>query len=421
MLKQIVFVAATLITLVIFLITAYRLYRYYKLTLPYSFGRYGKRLMVMMDVAFFQTKIFRRPIVGLMHAIVFWGFCAIVVGTIEIILDGFLGTERILYPLGWFYDLITASGDIFAALIIICILAFLIRRVFMHLKRFNGAEMKKKSHQDANFALSLILLLMLSLLGLNVFYITSCASECHGLYPVSAPIAAWLGSGEEDHLIMEFFWWSHILLIFLFANILPYSKHFHVFMSVPNTFLTRLEPLGKLTNMDDITREVKLMIDPNATFEASEVDIPVSRFGVKDVEDVSWKNYLDSLACTECGRCTAVCPANTTGKMLSPRKIFMDLRARMKEKGPGLVRKGMEYSDSKSLLRDYISEEELWACTTCNACAQECPVNINHPTLIIDMRRYLVMEEGNAPAGSKAFLQILKTTEPHGSSVPRIG
>lgn len=155
--------------------------------------------------------------------------------------------------------------------------------------------------------------------------------------------------------------------------------------------------------MDDITREVKLMLDPETAFSAPASDAPVGRFGVKDVEDVSWKNYFDSLSCTECGRCTAVCPANTTGKMLSPRKIFMDLRARMKEKGPGLVKNGREFSDNKSLLRDYISESELWACTTCNACAQECPVNINHPTLIVDMRRYLVMEESSAPGGLKTM------------------
>jgi heterodisulfide reductase subunit C len=268
--------------------------------------------------------------------------------------------------------------------------------------------MKKLSHQDANLALSMILLLMLSLMGMNAAYVAlqAVAGETvYGVYPIGAILAPLFSglSTESVHSWHEIFWWSHILLIFIFANILPYSKHFHVFMSVPNTFLSRLEPLGKLTNMDDITREVKLMLDPNATFEAQAVDAPVSRFGVKDVEDVSWKNYFDSLACTECGRCTAVCPANTTGKMLSPRKIFMDLRARMKEKGPGLVRKGMEYSDNKSLLRDYISEEELWACTTCNACAQECPVNINHPTLIVDMRRFLVMEESSAPAGLKTM------------------
>lgn len=179
-------------------------------------------------------------------------------------------------------------------------------------------------------------------------------------------------------------------------------------MSVPNVFLSRLEPLGKLPNMDNITREVKLMLDPGTAFAASASDVPVERFGVKDAEDVSWKNYFDSLSCTECGRCTSVCPANITGKKLSPRKVMMDLRARMKEKGPLMVKNGRDFSDNRSLLRNYISEEELWACTTCNACAKECPININQPTLIVDMRRYLVMEEASAPGELKAVFNNIE-------------
>jgi heterodisulfide reductase subunit C len=182
-------------------------------------------------------------------------------------------------------------------------------------------------------------------------------------------------------------------------NILPYSKHFHVFMSVPNVFLSRLDPLGKLPNMDNVTREVKIMMDPNLAYATPAAsDAPPERFGVKDAEDVTWKTYLDSLACTECGRCTASCPANISGKLLSPRKVMMNLRARMKEKGPSLV-KDKSFNDNRSLIRDYVSTEELWACTTCNACATECPININHPILIMDMRRYLVMEESSAPSG----------------------
>jgi heterodisulfide reductase subunit C/nitrate reductase gamma subunit len=409
MVKQIAFALSLLITLGIFTYTILRLISFFRFTKAnFPIRDLGKRTLVMLEVAIGQTKIFRHPVMGFLHALVFWGFCVIIFGSIEMVIDGLFGIERSLKVLGGLHDVIMASGDIFALLVAISIVIFLIRRLFLHVKRFEGIEMKKISHQDANLALSMILLLMLSLMGMNAAYVafqTAAGEQVHGVYPVGAILAHMFSglSAESIHSWHEIFWWSHILLIFLFANILPYSKHFHVFMSVPNTFLTRLEPLGKLTNMDDITREVKLILDPNATFEASEVDIPVSRFGVKDVEDVSWKNYFDSLACTECGRCTAVCPANTTGKMLSPRKIFMDLRARMKEKGPGLVRKGMEYSDSKSLLRDYISEEELWACTTCNACAQECPVNINHPTLIVDMRRFLVMEESSAPAGLKTM------------------
>ena len=222
--------------------------------------------------------------------------------------------------------------------------------------------------------------------------------------PFKGVIFAGIFSGmpaDRINLVYECCWWLHILMIFVFANVLPYSKHFHVFMSIPNVFLSRLEPLGKLPNMDSITREVKLMLNPESVPGMPAGEPVIERFGVKDIEDVSWKNYFDSLACTECGRCTSVCPANLTGKLLSPRKIIMNVRARMKEKGPGLVKEGMSYSDKKSLLRDYITEEELWACTTCNACAKECPININHPTLIIDMRRYLVMEEASAPSGIK--------------------
>jgi heterodisulfide reductase subunit C len=258
----------------------------------------------------------------------------------------------------------------------------------------------------------MILLLMLSLLGMNAAYYgyqTQMGLQPEGIYPVGKILSGLFSgsSAESVGIICETCWWAHILLIFTFANMLPYSKHFHVFMSVPNVFLSRLYPLGKLPNMENVTKEVKLMLDPNAAFAAPPADAPILRFGVKDIEDVSWKNYFDSLACTQCGRCTSVCPANITGKMLSPRKIMMNVRARMNEKGPSLV-KNKDYTDNKSLIRDYISEEELWACTTCNACAKECPININHPTLIVDMRRYLVMEEGSAPGELKTVFSNIE-------------
>jgi heterodisulfide reductase subunit C len=256
-------------------------------------------------------------------------------------------------------------------------------------------------------------LLMVSLLGMNSAYVagkTLSGEVMPGIYPVSRVLSSLFmnSSSETAGIWYEVFWWSHILLIFCFANMLPYSKHFHVFMSVPNVFLSRLGPLGKLTNMDSITREVKLMMNPDTAFAAQPADTPVERFGVKDVEDVTWKNYFDSLSCTQCGRCTSVCPANITGKLLSPRKIMMDVRARMNEKGPGLVKNGKEYSDSRSLLHHFITETELWACTTCNACAMECPININHPSLIVDMRRYLVMEEGAVPGELKSVFSNIE-------------
>jgi len=401
--KAIIFAISIIITLGIFSFTSWRIFRYFSLTKPFPVKNWGKRFMVMITVAFGQTKIFRRPVLGFMHALVWWGFIVILIGSIEMIIDGLFGTERVLGVLGPVYDIITGLGDIFGFIILLIIIAFLFRRLFLHIKRYAGVEMTHKSHLDANIALSLIGLLMVSLLGMNTFYLVYARSVGHeivGVFPVSSYLAVLFGNIPESqaYLWHEINWWGHILFIFLFANILPYSKHFHVFMSVPNVFLSRLEPLGYLPNMPEITDEVKLMMDPNAAFAdpPPEEEGQVSRFGVLDVEDVTWKNYLDSLACTECGRCTAVCPANITGKLLSPRKVLMDLRARMKEKAPGLL-KNKDYSDEKSLVRSYISEEELWACTTCNACAQECPININHPSLIVDMRRYLVMEESAAP------------------------
>jgi succinate dehydrogenase/fumarate reductase-like Fe-S protein len=413
MIKQLLFALSLLITIGIFAWTTWRYVNFFRLTKAFPVSDWGRRFGVMMAVAFGQTRILRKPVIGLMHALVWWGFLVILVGSVEMVIDGLFGTERALGALGPVYSAITASGDVFALIIIIAILAFMVRRIFMNIRRFSGIEMKHTSHQDANLALTLILLLMVSLIGMNTFYLLLPGSGEAGMtgggeagvYPVSRVCAAWFSglSAGAVHLWHEVFWWSHILLIFLFANILPYSKHFHVFMSVPNVFLSRLEPLGYLPNMPDITAEVKKMMDPNLAFAAPAEGeaAPVPRFGVLDVEDISWKNYLDSLACTECGRCTEVCPANITGKKLSPRKIIMDIRARMKEKGPGLI-KDKSFSDGKALLRDYISEEELWACTTCNACARECPVNINHPSVIVDMRRYLVMEEAKGPGGLNA-------------------
>jgi ferredoxin len=414
MTKQIVFAIALLITIGVFSYTIGRIVRFFRFTRPaFPLRDWDKRINVMLSVAFGQTKIFRRPVIGMFHALVFWGFCVIILGSIEMVIDGLTGSERVLQFLGPVYNIIMASGDIFALLVAISIIVFLSRRIFFHIKRFEGIEMKKISHIDANIALTIILLLMVSLLSMNIGYVnykTVTGGTIAGLYPVSALLAPLFSGGlaENYRLMYEASWWTHILLIFIFANILPYSKHFHVFMSIPNVFLSRLDPLGKLPNMDSITREVKLMLDPNTAFAAAAPDTPVERFGVKDAEDASWKNYFDSLACTECGRCTSVCPANITGKKLSPRKVMMDLRARMKEKGPLMVRNGRDFSDNRSLLRDYISEEELWACTTCNACAKECPININHPTLIVDMRRYLVMEEASAPGELKTVFNNIE-------------
>lgn len=393
MIKQLIFSIVLLATLAVFAYTVKKLVALFKITKPTkAIDKIGERINITLRVAFGQTKILRKPLIGFMHALVFWGFIVITIGSIEMVLDGLFGTERILGKLGAFYNVVSASGDIFAFIVAFGIIVFLVRRLFMKIKRFSGIELTPKNKLDANIALSFILFLMISLIGMNVYYVNGSHAEMVGTYPLSGLIANALG---ESHLLHEVFWWTHILLIFIFANYLPYSKHFHVFMSAPNVFLSNLEPLTNLPNMESVSKEVKLMMSGNAFSE--QANATPTRFGVKDVEDVTWKNYMDSLTCTQCGRCTEVCPANITGKKLSPRKIFVDLRNRMNEKGPQYA-KNKEFDDGKSLVRDYISYEELWACTTCNACAQECPLNISHPNLIMDMRRYLVLEEGNAPS-----------------------
>ena len=399
MTKQLVFLVVTIITLGAFSFTIFRLYKYLNLTQSgFKIDRIRERIKITFQVAFGQTKILRRPVIGLMHALVFWGFLVITIGTLEMIIDGLIGSERVLSQTGGFYKFVTASGDIFAALIIISCIIFLLRRHVFHIKRFSGIEMTRKSELDASLALTMILLLMVSLVGLNISYVSLNPDSYKGSFPVSELLIGFTADYSNGGLVIlqEVSWWTHILLVYIFANVLPYSKHFHVFMAVPNVFLTRLQPLTKIENMEEVTKEVKLMMNPDSTPSDEEAQVP-KRFGVKDVEDASWLNYVDSLTCTECGRCTSVCPANITGKQLSPRKIFVDFRKRMKEKGPGMVKEGTGFSDNKSLVGDYITAEELWACTTCNACAQECPVNIDHPSLIIDMRRYLVLEESAAP------------------------
>ncbi|MBU0764798.1 MAG: (Fe-S)-binding protein [Bacteroidetes bacterium] len=412
MTKQIIFIIILLITIAVFLWSAYKILRLIKLTKPaYKVRNLGKRLLVTIEVALFQTKIFRRPVIGLLHALVFWGFCVIIFGSIEMVIDGIARTERSLSFLGILYDILIASGDLFAAIISVCILVFLFRRIFMKIKRFHGIEMKKKSHQDANLALFIILMLMLSLQGMNMGYVALLSTQAAGIYPVSSWLSVMLEGMTPHalHVFHEVCWWTHILLIFLFANILPYSKHFHVFMSVPNVFLGNLSPMGRLPVMENIRKEVKMMMDPNLAYAAPPEgqEMTIERFGVLDAEDVNWKNYIDSLSCTQCGRCTSACPANITGKKLSPRKLFIDLRARMKERGPQLL-KNREYSDNRSLVNDIISAEELWACTTCNACAKECPLNIDHPKFIVDMRRYLVLEQSAAPAGLNSIFSNIE-------------
>ena len=340
MTRQIIFIIFILVALGCFGYTISRIIRLLKLTQKaYPIDQIPKRIMLTLSVAFGQTKIFRKPLVGFAHALVFWGFMVITIGTAEIVLDGCIDKIRILSFLGPVYDLITASGDIFAVLVLLCCLIFLFRRFFLTIKRFSGIELKVKSKIDATIALTLIILLMASLLGLNMGYVAGNPESYHGAFPVSKLLAPYIShlSVSSMHNFEQINWWMHIIIVMLFLNMLPYSKHFHVIMSIPNVFLSRLDSPTKMSDMPAVTKEVKLMLNPDTAYavppEGETAEAP-KRFGVKDVEDVSWKNYVDALSCTECGRCTAVCPANITGKKLSPRKLFVDLRKRMNEKAP---------------------------------------------------------------------------------------
>ncbi len=386
--EQIVFILILLLTLGIFSRSLLILKAKFDMTQSFAFdGQILNRIKLTAKVALGQTKILRKPFIGLMHALVFWGFMVITIGSVEMVIDGIFGWHRSFGSWGKVYDIISASGDVFAYIVLSGILIFLVRRLTMHIARFAGKEITKNNKVDANIALSFILLLMVSLIGLNVYEVVLYQEEAIGFYPVSTSLADMINSAHPI-VMYKIFWWMHILLIFFFANYLPYSKHFHVFMSLPNVFFSKLTPLTFFPALDAVTQEVKIMMSDNPY--AADNQNEISRFGVKDVDDVTWKNYMDALTCTQCGRCTEVCPASITGKQLSPRKIFVDLRRRMDEKHK-------LKTDDNALVGSYITHEELWACTTCNACAQECPLNISHPNLILDMRRYLVLEEGQAP------------------------
>jgi heterodisulfide reductase subunit C/nitrate reductase gamma subunit len=357
-----------------------------------------KRIKILLKIAFGQTKLFARPASGILHALVYWGFLVITIGTLEMMVDGIFGLERSFGILGSFYDIATASGDVMAVLVLVSCLMFMFRRLFLKIKRFSGKEMKKSSSIDAIVALVIIVFLMISLITMNIGYIGIHMDSYFGSFPVSNFLLPYF-SNYNLHMIHEISWWAHIMLVLIFLNELPYSKHFHVVISIPNVYFSNIENLGKMENMSSVTKEVKLMMDPNADpYATSPADAQLPElFGAKDVPDLNWVQLMNAYSCTECGRCTSECPANQTGKLLSPRKIMMDTRQRLKEVGRNIDKYGKDYTDNKSLLNDYISTEELWACTTCNACTQACPLNIDPLSIIVDLRRHLVMEQSAAP------------------------
>ncbi len=357
-----------------------------------------KRTKILLKIAFGQTKLFARPASGILHALVYWGFLVITIGTVEMMVDGIFNLDRSFGALGSFYDMATASGDVMAVLVLVSCLMFMFRRLFLKIKRFSGKEMKKSSSIDAIIALVIIVFLMISLLTMNIGYIGIHPDSYFGFFPVSNLLLPYFANWDL-HLLHNISWWTHIMLVLIFLNELPYSKHFHVVMSIPNVYFSNIENLGKMENLPSVTSEVKLMMDPNADpYATPPADAPAPEaFGAKDVTDLNWVQLMNAYSCTECGRCTSECPANQTGKLLSPRKIMMDTRQRLKEVGKNIDKHGKDYDDNKSLLNDYISAEELWACTTCNACTQACPLNIDPLSIIVDLRRHLVMEQSAAP------------------------
>ena len=367
-----------------------------------------ERWKKMILVAIGQSKMVVKPISGLMHIIVYAGFIIINIEVLEIIIDGIFGTHRIFEePLGGFYDFLIGTFEVLAFLVLIAITVFFARRNFMTIKRFGMKEMLGWPKTDANIILIVEVLLMGAFLSMNAAdQILQARGAEHyviaGSYPISQYLVPMFDSLSNGTLIIleRATWWFHILGILAFLNYLPYSKHFHIMLAFPSVFYSNLKPRAEFDNMASVKKEVEMMFDPDADpyVAPAEPEGPVERFGAKDVTDLNWKQLMDSYSCTECGRCTEQCPANQTGKLLSPRKVMMDTRDRLEEVGKGIDKNGKDFSDGKSLLGDYISEEELWACTTCNACVDACPIELNPLSIIMDMRRSLVMEESKIPS-----------------------
>jgi len=402
--QQLIFGALTLASFGFFAFNLRKIAQNIHMGLPLDrTDRKAERWRTMLLVALGQKKMFTRPIPALLHLALYVSFMITQIELIEILVDGISGSHRFFQDsLGGFYTFVISFIEILSVLAFVATIFFLARRNMLKLPRFNMKELIGWPTQDANLILVFELILISFIFTMNGAdeVLQSFAGHSNG-FAISAWLAPILFGGKSTHtleILEQIGWWGHILMVYTFMNYLPYSKHLHIFMAFPNTYFSKLEPKGQFTNMQSVTNEVKLMLDPNADpYAAPAPDAVPSRFGAKDVTDLTWKNLMDAYSCTECGRCTSACPANTTGKLLSPRKIMMDTRDRMVELGDFKRKNGADAEDGKSLLGSYISEEELWACTSCNACVQECPVNIDPLSIIMDLRRFLVMEESKVP------------------------
>lgn len=364
------------------------------------------RWKTMGKVALGQSKMVKRPIAGFLHILVYVGFVIINVELIEIIIDGIFGTHRILIDVfgASFYAVFTSILEIFALLVLIAVVLFFIRRNFYGVKRLNMKELFGWPKNDANWILIIEFALMLAFFTMNGADYFTDTQKFSSNFPISKHLFPFFENlGESTlHLIEKSAWWFHFIGILFFMNYLYYSKHLHIILAFPNTWYSNLKPKGQFNNLDSVTKEIRLMMDPNADpyAAAPEVDpneVP-EKFGASDIFDLNQVQLLNAYSCTECGRCTAVCPANITGKKLSPRKIMMDTRDRIEEVGKNINKNGKFVDDGKKLLDDHIQREELWACTTCNACVEACPVLIDPLSIIVEMRRFLVMEQSSAPS-----------------------
>ena len=361
-------------------------------------GSSRQRWKNMAMIALGQSKMVTRPIAGILHIIVYIGFIVINIEVLEIVIDGLFGTHRIFSSIGPVYGVLIGTFEIFALLVFVAVVVFWIRRNIIRLQRFMSSEMKGWPKQDGNLILYFEIVLMALFIIMNATDVQFQSMNSGNV--ISQFVAPWFG-GLPLHAIERTAWWLHIAGILIFLNYLYYSKHLHILLAFPNTYYGRLTPNGQLDNLESVTNEVKLMMNPDAdpySMPEEDTTTELEKFGASDVFDLNRIQLLNAYTCTECGRCTSECPANQTGKKLSPRKIMMDTRDRLQEVGHNIdINKGTFKPDGKQLLGDYITNEELWACTSCNACVEACPISINPLSIIMDMRRYLVMENSAAP------------------------
>jgi heterodisulfide reductase subunit C len=358
-----------------------------------------ERFQNMLKIAFGQSKMVKRPIAGILHIIVYAGFIIINIEVLEIIIDGLFGTHRVFSVLGGFYSFLIGSFEILAFLVLASVIIFWMRRMVLQIPRFWNKEMKGWPKNDALNILYFEMVLM------SLFLLMNATDNHFQNLNVGNPISQYIAILFQEsnfitvNIIERIAWWLHIIGILIFLNYLYYSKHLHILLAFPNTYFANLKPKGQFTNLEAVTNEVKLMMDPSADPYAApdENAAPPEKFGASDVTDLNWVQLMNAYTCTECGRCTAACPANITGKELSPRAIMMKTRDRLEEVGANIDNNGKFVDDGKQLLNDYITPEEIWACTSCNACVEDCPVNIDPLSIIIDLRRFLVMEQSAAP------------------------